>query len=99
MSKVLFENHLNNNDVEQIRFAKLKSELLAWGEDSVQEFVGHSVDISKLDFYELNKLMDEAYAQMPEEELEKFYKKFMIDKILENEENLEILAEMGQGQS
>ena len=95
MNKILFENHLNNNDVEQVRFAKLKSELLAWGESYIQEFVGGSVDISGLDFYELNKLMDEAYAQMPEEELEKFYKKFMIDKILENEENLEILAEMG----
>lgn len=65
---------VNNMDK---RFEELKRELFNWGTDYIEEFLGYEID------YDWSKdtidnAMDEAYEQMPEEELEVFYQKFLI---------------------
>lgn len=61
------------------RFEGLKKSLFDWGDDYIEEFLGYSEDVGEMGRDEIEDLMNEAYEQMPEEELEKFYKKFLID--------------------
>ena len=59
------------------RFEELKSALFDWGYDYIEEFLGYEIDYD-WEKDTLDNLMDEAYQQMPEEELEVFYEKFLI---------------------
>lgn len=59
------------------RFERLKSALFNWGLDYIEEFLGYEVDGWDKDA--LDSMLDEAYAQMPEEILTEFYQKFNID--------------------
>ena len=59
------------------RFELLKEELFCWGHDYIEDFLGYDID-SDEDKDVTEKRMDEAYMQMPVEELEKFYEKFKI---------------------
>lgn len=59
------------------RFERLKSALFNWGLDYIEEFLGYEVDGWDKDA--LDSVLDEAYAQMPEEILTEFYQKFNID--------------------
>lgn len=60
------------------RFEKLKSALFSWGTDYIEEFLGFEID-SDWEKDTIDNAMDEVYEQMPEEELEVFYQKFLID--------------------
>lgn len=59
------------------RFEELKSALLSWGTDYIEEFLGIEID-SDWEKDTIDNAMDEVYEQMPEEELEVFYEKFLI---------------------
>ena len=59
------------------RFEELKSALFDWGIDYIEEFLGFEVD-PDLEKDTIDNAMDEVYEQMPEEELEMFYEKFLI---------------------
>lgn len=59
------------------RFEELKSTLFNWGIDYIEEFLGFEVN-PNWEKDTIDNAMDEVYEQMPEEELEKFYKKFCI---------------------
>lgn len=59
------------------RFKELKSALFDWGIDYIEEFLGFEIDPDwGKDM--IDNAMDEVYEQMPEEELEVFYEKFLI---------------------
>lgn len=60
------------------RFEKLKKELFNYGTDYIEEFLGYEID-SDWEKDVVDNLMDEVYKQMPEEELEVFYKNFCIE--------------------
>ena len=60
------------------RFENLKRELLDCGTDYIEEFLGYEIN-SGWDKDAINNALDEAYEQMPKEELEVFYQKFLID--------------------
>lgn len=59
------------------RFERMKSALFNWGLDYIEEVLGYEVDGWDKDA--LDSVLDEAYAQMPEEILTEFYQKFNID--------------------
>ena len=59
------------------RFEELKRELFNWGLDYIEEFLGFEADGYSSD--ELENLMDQAYENMSEDELEEFYAKFCIE--------------------
>ena len=59
------------------RFERLKSALFNWGLDYIEEFLGYEAD--GFDKDALDSMLDEAYAQMPEDILNEFYRKFKID--------------------
>ena len=59
------------------RFEELKQDLFQWGRDYIEEFLGFEYD-SDWEKDTIDKAMDEAYMQMPEETLEEFYAKFNI---------------------
>ena len=59
------------------RFEELKSALFNWGTDYIEEFLGFEID-SDWEKDTIDNAMDEVYEQMPEEELEMFYEKFLI---------------------
>lgn len=63
-------------DENDAAFERLKTELFNQGHDAVSDFLGYDypVDESK-DVTESR--MDEAYRQMPDEELRKYYEKFL----------------------
>lgn len=61
------------------RFEELKKALFDWGNDYIEEFLGYSEEVAGMEKDEIEDLMNETYDQMPEEELEEFYKKFLID--------------------
>ena len=65
-------NYMNDG-----KFQRLKIELFNWGLDYIEEFLGFDAYGYSKD--ELNKLMDEVYMQIPEETLEEFYEKFLIN--------------------
>lgn len=59
------------------RFEQLKKELFNFGTDYIEEFLGFEID-SSWDTDIIENIMYDVYEQMPEEELECFYKKFCI---------------------
>jgi len=59
------------------RFEKLKRELFMEGDDALVDFLGFEFD-QNWEKDTIENAIDEVYEQMPEEELEKFYKKFNI---------------------
>lgn len=59
------------------RFEELKSQLFEWGTDYIEEFLGFEIN-SDWEKDTIDDAMNETYQQMPEEELEKFYQKFLI---------------------
>lgn len=61
------------------RFKELKKALFSWGNDYIEEFLGYSEDVNGMERDEIEDLINETYEQMPEEELEEFYKKFLIN--------------------
>lgn len=67
---------MNNMDK---RFEELKRKLFDWGTDYIEEFLGYEYDIDD-DWSKdaIDNAMNETYEQMPEEELEVFYQKFLI---------------------
>lgn len=79
-------------EYESMRFEKLKKALFDWGDDYIEEFLGYSEDVNGMSRNEIEELMDDAYDQMEEEELQEFYDKFEIDKSI-MEEQAERLCE------
>lgn len=59
------------------RFEELKSELFNWGYGYIEEFLGFEIDCD-WEKDTIDNVMDEVYEQMPDEELEVFYRKFNI---------------------
>lgn len=59
------------------RFEELKTELFCWGSDYIEEFLGFEINPG-WEKDTIDNAMDDAYAQMSEEELELFYEKFNI---------------------
>lgn len=62
---------------EDTRFEKLKKELFMEGDEALVDFLGFEFD-QNWEKDTIENAIDEVYEQMPEEELEKFYKKFNI---------------------
>lgn len=60
------------------KFEKLKTALFNWGTDYIEEFLGFEIN-SDWEKDTIDNAMDEVYQQMPEEELEEFYQKFLFD--------------------
>ena len=67
-----------NND--ERKYEKLKKELFICGNDYIEEFLGYPADLVLTDYSkdEIENLMDETYAQMPDDVLEEFFEKFNI---------------------
>lgn len=68
----------NDMDNDERKYKELKRELFIWGNDYIEEFLGYSDDVDRLSKDEIENLMDEAYAQMPDDVLEEFFEKFNI---------------------
>ena len=60
------------------KYEELKRELFNWGNDYIEEFLGYAEDLSGRSKDEIENLMDETYAQMPDDVLEEFFEKFLI---------------------
>lgn len=65
-------------DNDERKYNELKRELFIWGDDYIEEFLGYSDDVDRLSKDEIENLMDETYAQMPDDVLEEFFLKFNI---------------------
>lgn len=61
-----------NDAIHECRWAILKDALMQRGHDAVADFIG--TDVSS-DSYE--RLLDETEAQMPSEEFEKFWERYI----------------------
>lgn len=60
------------------KFEALKTELFLNGSEAITDFLGFEYDPdSSKD--EIENLMDEVYAQIPDEELEQFFDKYSIN--------------------
>ena len=59
------------------RFEELKKELFMQGLYSVEEFLGFEIS-NDWDGCTIENAMNDVYEQMPEEDLEEFYKRFCI---------------------
>jgi len=63
--------------MEDHRFELFKEELFNYGKDYIEDFLGYDIDSEEpKDVTE--RRMDEAYQQMPDDILAKFYKEFNI---------------------
>ena len=61
------------------RFEDLKKAIFNMGHtDYIEDFLGYEIDSTDYSKDELDNLMDEAYEQMPDEELEVFYAKYCV---------------------
>ena len=61
------------------RFEDLKKAIFNMGHsDYIEEFLGYEINATDYSKDELDNLMDEAYQQMPDEELEVFYAKYCV---------------------
>lgn len=61
------------------RFEELKKAIFNMGHsDYIEEFFHYQIDADDYSRCELEKMMDEAYQQMPDEELEVFYAKYCV---------------------
>jgi hypothetical protein len=65
--------------VEDKRFAELKKELFMDGPDAIANFLGFDYN-PEWDDDTIENAMDDAYAQMPDEELEEFYVEYNIQE-------------------
>ena len=65
-------------DNDERKYEELKRELFMWGNDYIEEFLGYSDDVDGLSKDAIEKLMDETYAQMPDDVLEEFFEKYNI---------------------
>lgn len=67
-------------DNDERKYEELKRELFIWGNDYIEEFLGYPEDLVLADYSkdEIENLMDETYAQMPDDVLEEFFEKFNI---------------------
>lgn len=67
-------------DNDERKYEELKRELFIWGNDYIEEFLGYPADLVLSDYSkdEIENLMDETYAQMPDDVLEEFFEKFNI---------------------
>lgn len=65
--------------VMEDKYEKLKKQLFIWGKDRIEEFLGYSDNITGLSKDAIENLMDETYSQMPDDVLEEFYQKYLID--------------------
>ena len=65
-------------DNDERKYNELKRELFIWGDDYIEEFLGYSDDVDRLSKDEIENLMDETYAEMPDDVLEEFFLKFNI---------------------
>lgn len=63
---------------EERRYAELKKYLFSYGNDYIEEFLGYSDDVTGKSRKEIEELMDETYAQMPDDVLNEFYEKYNI---------------------
>lgn len=63
---------------DERKYEELKRELFMWGNDRIEEFLGYSEDVAGLSKDEIENLMDETYAQMPDDVLMEFYEKYNI---------------------
>lgn len=68
---------LNKENIMDKKFKRLKTELFACGINEIEEFCGVKIEDDWTN-EEIDNLMNDVMEQMPEEELEKFYKKFSI---------------------
>lgn len=61
------------------RFEDLKKAIFNMGHsDYIEEFLGYEINATDYSKDELDNLMDEAYQQMPEEQLNEFYAKYCL---------------------
>lgn len=60
------------------RFEELKKLLFNLGYAFIEEFIGYSISVYGMSKTKIEELINEAYKQMPEEELEMFYEKYSI---------------------
>ena len=63
---------------EENKFKELKKGLFMAGDAYIEEFLGFTEDIKGMTREEKEMLMNEAYAQMPDEELNEFYAKYNV---------------------
>lgn len=61
------------------RYEKLKRELFLQGYDAIEEFLGYSDCVAGLSKNGIENLMDQTYAQMPDDVLVEFYEKYNIE--------------------
>ena len=70
---------VKHDEDKKRRYRELKDSLFDWGAAYIEEFIGYSQNVGGLSHDEVEYLMDCAYAEMTEEQVEEFYKKFCID--------------------
>lgn len=68
----------NMDDDDERKYEELKKELFMRGDDTIVGFLGYSDDITGLSKDAIENLMDETYAQMPDDVLVDFYEKYNI---------------------
>lgn len=61
------------------RYEKLKRELFLQGYDAIEEFLGYSDRVAGLSKNGIENLIDQTYAQMPDDVLAEFYEKYNIE--------------------
>ena len=61
------------------RYEKLKRELFLQGYDAIEEFLGYSDRVTGLSKNGIENLIDQTYAQMPDDVLAEFYEKYNIE--------------------
>lgn len=66
-----------NAGIQYTRFDKLKTELFNHGYDAISDFLGYDYSEDESKDITDNRL-DEVYQQMPDKELEKYYRKYGI---------------------
>jgi hypothetical protein len=83
---MFFDDEVGADSDEDPRYIRLKLALVSDGPAAVSEFIGEPVskpeDESLMDY--CRELIDNAYQQMPEEELEKFFERYQIPKTSSN---------------
>lgn len=65
---------------DKTKFEQLKTELFMDGQAAIEDFLGYEISPDE-DKDVTDSRMDEAWAQMPWEELSKFYQKYGISVI------------------
>lgn len=60
-----------------VRFEKLKTELFMHGAEAISDFLGYDYPLDEEKDVTDSRL-DEVYEQMPDDEMERYYKKYAI---------------------